>query len=46
MSVNTVPDTEHAAQRQCTEQARELVRWLHLPSHEQLLVGCHPRRPA
>jgi hypothetical protein len=43
-----VLDPEHPGELDCTaDQARELLLWLHhRPSHELLIVGCHPRRPA
>jgi hypothetical protein len=41
-------DPDHPSELDCAhEQARELLLWLHhLPNHEHLIVGCHPRRPA
>jgi hypothetical protein len=41
-------DPEHPGEIGCTpDQARDVVLWLHhLPSYEQLIVGCHKRRPA
>ena len=41
-------DPHHPRALECTHaQARELLLWLHhLPSYEQLIVGCHRRRPA
>jgi hypothetical protein len=43
-----VLDPEHPGQLDCTgDQASELMLWLHhRPSYEQLIVGCHRRRPA
>jgi len=43
-----VLDPEHPRELDCTsERARELLLWLHQrPSYEQLIVGCHRRRPA
>ena len=43
-----VLDPDQPRELHCTpERARELLLWLyHRPSHEQLIVGCHRRRPA
>ena len=43
-----VLDPERPGELDCTAgRARELLLWLHhRPSHELLIVGCHPRRPA